>query len=313
MFVSDKFPTYELDSTKVDAHFLSWYFKYPPLWEQARKKSVGSAAVSKLTLNPPRFMHLTIPLPKLPEQQRIAGKIRRLSMSVHEAKILRMRAKREAGLLLSTVLGSLATGFGELGRLGDVLLDRPRNGWSARCDNADDGVPVLTLGAITGYRYQSANHKKTSLATDPTARYWLKAGDLLVTRSNTPELVGHAAIYDGRPHPCIYPDLMMRVAVDVTRADTRFAWYWLQTPIVRGYVGKKSKGTSPTMKKIGQRTVMEIPFPTGLSLSEQRIVVQRLDALQAKLDVLMTLQSETVDRLGALPRSVLDKAFTGEL
>jgi type I restriction enzyme S subunit len=53
MFVSDKFPTYELDRARVDERWLRWFFRYPPLWEQARTMSTGSAALSKLTLNPP--------------------------------------------------------------------------------------------------------------------------------------------------------------------------------------------------------------------------------------------------------------------
>ncbi len=57
-----------------------------------------------------------------------------------------------------------------------------------------------------------------------------------LTRSNTPDLVGHAAIYDGRPSPCIYPDLMMRLAVDEKRAHTRFVHVWLQSTCVREYV-----------------------------------------------------------------------------
>src|SRR5580704_3498665 len=54
MFVSDKFPTYQLDRSRVDERYLKWYFRYPPLWEEARKMSIGSAAISKLTLNPPK-------------------------------------------------------------------------------------------------------------------------------------------------------------------------------------------------------------------------------------------------------------------
>jgi len=54
MFVSDKFPTYEIDSEKADARYLAWYFRHHDLWEQARRKSKGSAAISKLTLNPPQ-------------------------------------------------------------------------------------------------------------------------------------------------------------------------------------------------------------------------------------------------------------------
>jgi type I restriction enzyme S subunit len=52
MFVSDKFPTYELDPRQVDENYLRWYFRDPRLWEQAKTLSTGSAAISKLTLTP---------------------------------------------------------------------------------------------------------------------------------------------------------------------------------------------------------------------------------------------------------------------
>jgi type I restriction enzyme, S subunit len=48
MFVSDKFPTYELDRSRIDEHFLRWYFRHPARWDEASRMSTGSAALSKL-------------------------------------------------------------------------------------------------------------------------------------------------------------------------------------------------------------------------------------------------------------------------
>lgn len=75
---------------------------------------------------------------------------------------------------------------------------------------------------MTGFEYRPSEFKRTSEPTDPDAHYWLQSGDLLMTRSNTERLVGHAAIYTGEPSPCIYPDLVMRLPVDRDVADTRF-------------------------------------------------------------------------------------------
>ena len=72
MYVSDKFPTYELDTSVVKPGYLRWYFRYSELWEQARGKSIGSAAISKLTLNPPQFLELNLPLPSMGDQARIS-------------------------------------------------------------------------------------------------------------------------------------------------------------------------------------------------------------------------------------------------
>jgi len=75
MYVSDKFPTYQLNEKKVDPRFLRWYFRYPALWGQARRMSTGSAALSKLTLNPPKFLELQVKLPPPRKQAEIASSL----------------------------------------------------------------------------------------------------------------------------------------------------------------------------------------------------------------------------------------------
>ena len=135
----------------------------------------------------------------------------------------------------------------------------------------------------------------------------------MITRSNTPELVGHAAIYDGRPSPCIYPDLMMRCKIRPEKADVTFVHLWLHSSIVREHIRQRAKGTSPTMKKIAQADVEEIPFPTNLTLDSQRGIVEKQQQLQSKLDDLIRLQAETAAELDSLLISILDKAFRGEL
>lgn len=313
MFVSDKFPTYTLDRSKVDERFLSWYFRYPPLWESARAMSTGSAAISKLTLNPPKFLLLTVPLPPFDEQQRIAELIEVMATQLLEANTLRQQAKIQAEAIVKSVLRRISEEIKPKGQLDDVLAVPPRNGWSAKCDNAYDGIPVLSLGAVTGFRYRSTEFKRTSLHARGDGHFWLNTGDLLITRSNTPELVGHAAIYDGNPSPCIYPDLMMKLTIDINRAYSRFVWYWLQSATVREFIYQNAKGTSPTMKKISQKTVMKIPFPSDLPLPEQHRIVKELDALRIETDALLHLQATTSVECDALLPSILDRAFRGEL
>ena len=312
MFVSDKFPTYELDRSQVDVDWLRWYFRFPPLWEQARTMSNGSAALSKLTLNPPKFLNLTMPLPSLDEQREVAAQLDKVSARVEEARSLQKDILAESASLLKTTLRRIATDVDVIGQLGEVLTGKPRNGWSAKCDNAEGGIPVLSLGAVTGFRYRASEFKRTSLYANPDGHFWLQPGDLLITRSNTPELVGHAAVYSGAPSPCIYPDLMMRLPLNLDRVDPTFVWYWLQSPPARDFIASKAKGTSSTMKKISQGVVMAIPFPTSLSLVEQRTIVESLDLLQSATDSLKTLQTEAAFELQALLPSVVSKVFSGK-
>lgn len=308
---SNEFPTFAPIQEKLEPRWFSWLTKTKDLWEQCDEKSRGTSGKNRI--RPERFLEIRIPLPPLPEQRRIVARIEELAVKIEEARGLRRKTVEEAEALMASAITRTLDSLHLDSCLGDVLLEKPRNGWSARCDNVETGIPILSLGAVTGFRYRENEFKRTSEPTSPDALYWLKDGDLLITRSNTPELVGHAAIYSGSPSPCIYPDLMMRLVINEERADKRFVHCWLRSVPVREYVSRVAKGTSPTMKKISQGTVMNIPFPSGLSLPEQRRIVAYLDDLQAKVDALKRLQAETAAELNALLPSVLDKAFKGEL
>ncbi len=313
MYVSDKFPTYELNSSRVDAEYLRWFFRHRDVWEQARLMSTGSAALSKLTLNPPQFLDLKIPLPSLADQGCIAIRIGELANKIEEARKTRSLASDELAALRRVNITACMQSLDADARLSDVLSAPPRNGWSPNCDNLESGTSVLTLSAVTGWNYNSSAFKRTSKPTNPDARYWAGEGDLLITRSNTPELVGHAAIYNGSPNPCIYPDLMMRVPVDPRKASTRFVWYWLQSARARDFVRRSAKGSSPTMKKISQSIVQQVPFPANLKLDVQQDIVRRIDALQASTNSIAAIQAETSSELKAILPAILDKAFKGGL
>ena len=275
--------------------------------------STGSAALSKLTLNPPKFLDLQIPLPQtLEEQTKIAGRIAAMAEKIALARALRERSLEEAEALNRSGASAILQAHPATRTLGDVLRHKPRNGWSPKCDNDIDGVAVLTFSAVTGWRYEPDTFKRTSLPTDPEAHYWLKAGDLLISRSNAPELVGHASIYSGDPSPCIYPDLIMKIVVDPAKAYVPFVWHWLQTTIVRDYIKKNAKGTSPTMKKISQGIVANIPFPAAIPAAEQRRIVDELNTLQVTIDKLKDVQSSSAAELAGLLPTILDQAFRNQ-
>ncbi len=312
MYGSVRFPTFRVDENRCYPPYLVNYFRTAGGREQLLRISPGSAGRNRV-LSLKRISEVFVALPALEEQRRVVARIDEVAARIDEVRTLQRQAAEEAQALGASSITRVLEGFPLDGCLGDVLLEKPRNGWSARCDNAESGTPVLTLRAITGYRYRASEFKRTREPTSPQAHYWLRDGDLLITRSNTPELVGHAAIYNGSPSPCIYPDLMMRLVVDEGHVDKRFVHYWLRSIPVREYIGRVARGTSPTMKKISQGAVMNIPFPSELALPEQHRIVAYLDGLEAKMDTLKLFQGETSTGLDALFPSVLDRAFKGEL
>jgi type I restriction enzyme S subunit len=294
----------------VDIHFLWWMLRSRFFQGLLFEYVPGGI---KTELKAKRLLPIPVPLPPIAEQKHIVMRIEKLAIQIQEARNLRQEVAEETAGLVRSSLHHWMKKIAVNGILSDVLESPPRNGWSANCDNADIGMPILSLSAVTGFQYRSSEFKRTSMHAAPDGHFWLKSGDLLITRSNTPELVGHAAIYNGTPSPCIYPDLMMRLN---TRGDIvfkRFVWYWLQSPLARDFIERKAKGTSPTMKKISQSIVMNIPFPTSIPIEKQKQIVAELDVLHAEVYKIKHLQIDSAAELDALLPAILDRAFKGEL
>jgi type I restriction enzyme S subunit len=309
--ITGNFWAFDIDHAVLESRYFDYLTKTPLFVDFCIRASDGTT--NRLYLQESKFLNMEISLPPIAEQRRIVARIEELAAKIEEARGLRESAIDQLEALYAATLSLI---FGETsvdGHLVDVLLDKPRNGWSARCDNMPHGIPVLSLGAVTGFNYRAHEFKRTSEPVSENAHYWLRSGDLLITRSNTPELVGHAAIYNGSPEPCIYPDLMMKLKIDEKKARKKFVHHWLASRTVRDFIQSNAKGTSPTMKKIAQGTVMNIPFPSNLSLQEQEELVIYFDDLKAQINQMKVFRENALKEFDALLPAILDKAFKGEL
>lgn len=155
--------------------------------------------------------------------------------------------------------------------LGSLLKEKPRNGYSPQESPGWEGLHALGLGCLTSEGFQPRQLK--NIPDSPMARrFLLKDGDLLVSRANTRELVGLAGRYRDVGHPCIYPDLMMRLPPDPQRCLPEFLEIFLLSDTARKHLRAGARGTSESMVKISAKTVEELPVPLP-SLPEQRRIV----------------------------------------
>ena len=194
-----------------------------------------------------------------------------------------------------------------------VLAVQPQNGWSPPAANhSDSGTPVLTLSSVTGFRFRPDKLKFTSASTDSRRNYWVKNGDFLITRSNTPELVGHVAIAAGISEPTIYPDLIMRMNPMPDHMMTEFLYYQMRTRALRKEITGRAQGANPTMKKISNGAVKTLPIAVP-PIAAQRAIVDSLNALAAETQRLESIYQRKLAALDALKKSLLHQAFTGQL
>jgi type I restriction enzyme S subunit len=265
-----------------------------------------------------------IPLPPLGEQRRIVMKLEELLGKVKAcqkrlAKIPVILKRFRQSVLAAACSGRLTADWrqekGQLNwlekTLGDLILEKPKNGYSAKPVKDRTPFRVLTLTATTSGKFKPEHFKYFDGPIEPDSDLWLQPDDILVQRGNTIEYVGVPAIYDGRPNEFIYPDLMMRLRAG-RDVDPMFLVFALSCERSRNYLRKKATGTAGTMPKINQHALISVPISVP-TFAEQSEVVRRVEALFKFANQIEQRYKSAQAQIDKLTQSILAKAFRGEL
>jgi len=309
--VSDKFPTYTADPSVVDPVFLAFHFRTHQLSRQAEILSQGAAAVSKLTLNPPQFWKLRIPIPDIAEQRRIS---KRLSEQVAQAEEIREAAMLQAKAAKALPASLLRQVFDsdEAMQWPTVPLGKVCEFLPARSIRSDGNTNVLavTTACLGETGFLPAGLKEARMDSADASETALRAGEILIARSNTPELVGRVAQYLGHPSPIVASDLTIRVWPTDPRIRGGFLAAYLSKLYTTGFWRQKAGGTSGTMKKITRRLLTEQTIPVP-SIAEQERLVQQLGERMAHTHRLREAAEAQLEAVNALPNLLLEEVFGG--
>jgi type I restriction enzyme S subunit len=260
-----------------------------------------------------QLRRLPVCLPPSAEQQRIIAALEdhlsRLTAADQSILTNLRRALRLRQSIVDQVLNNVSGASME--RLESLLAEPLRNGHSARASDTGEGIRTLTLTSVTRGEFTDLNTKHTVADPFRVRDLWLRPGDILVERANTPGLVGTSALYTGPSGWAIYPDLLIRIRVNGATTPG-YVQLILSTTRLRSYFRKNAKGLAGSMPKIDQDTLLraELPIP---SIEEQGRVVASVNAYKDAIDRLCREMEISRRRSSQLRRSLLAEAFAGRL
>jgi type I restriction enzyme S subunit len=203
--------------------------------------------------------------------------------------------------------------FSNIGRFQDVIIFKPRSGPSFPTHPDWEGKTVLMPSSVTGFGVKILKVEHGMGNELISEKDLLRTGDIIIARGNKPEQVGNAGVVPDKAQGWVCANLLMRLQVDETKVSPHFCIYWLRSPFMRRYIKQRITGTNPSIQKINQQIILNLPFPTSIELDTQDTIVAHLDEMQKKVDTLTQLRIAAVRELDALLPSILDKAFKGEL
>ncbi len=196
-------------------------------------------------------------------------------------------------------------------RLGDLAVE-VRNGISAKPD-ADAGTAILRISAV---RPMALNATDTRYLEGPASAwepYRLRRDDLLFTRYNgNPSLVGVCArVTLESDQVLVYPDKLIRVRLDERVVLPAFVERAVHVGASRAFIDGKTK-TSAGQVGISGGDLKEVPIRLP-PLDEQRRIVAKLEALQARSRRAREALDAVPSLLEKLRQSILAAAFRGDL
>ncbi|MFE0553014.1 restriction endonuclease subunit S [Streptomyces pilosus] len=297
-------------SAALETRYLRYYLEYAAHSAQLERFSTGSTIKH---LPQQLLREVPIPVPPLAEQQRIVEaleeQLSRLDAAVVSLEAGQRRTRGLESAALAVALEDVASA--PVKRLGDLLKEPLRNGHSAKATADSSGIRTLNLTAVTQGKFSDKNTKLTVADPYRVRDLWLTRGDILVQRSNTPDLVGTSAMYAGPDKWAIFPDLLIRVRVgeDVL---PEYVTLVLQSRRGRSYFKSRAKGLAGSMPKIDQSAIENFIIPVP-ALDEQKRVVaavreqtDRVSRVSAELD-------RALRRSVGLRNALLRTAFSGKL
>ena len=326
IMLSDKLLRFEFAS--VDPSFVLWLLRSPHGRKEIERLASGNQHGMR-NIGQEKIRIIRVPLPPLPEQKRIVAKLDDL--------LARSRATREALTSVLPLLDRYRQSVLAAAFRGDITAEwretrgtRSLHDWTTESlgglavangtaigpfgsnlkveDYRDTGVPLVFVRNI---RSEDFIDSRSRFVTPEKARslavHSVKAGDLLITKMGDPP--GDTAVYPPDRPPGIITSDCIRLS-PCPKTTSSFLRYWLRTDVMKNRMLEEVRGVAQQKMSLTRFRLVEVPLPP---LPEQREIVRRVDAAFARIAAVRALVDTQLARLDALDRSILARAFRGEL
>ena len=268
----------------------------------------GTEGAVFASMNKNDIQQIEIAVPAPSEQQRIVGILDEAFGGIATAKANAAKNLQNARALFESHLQAvLLSKKWKWKTLGDLCVG-VEYGTSAK-SKKEGKIAVLRMGNIQDGHLEWDNLVYSD-EKDEIKKYLLKHNDVLFNRTNSPKLVGKTAIYKSQM-PAIFAGYLIRIHRKEDLLDGDYLNYFLNSQIALAY-GKTVVISSVNQANINGAKLKGYPIPAP-SLSEQRIIVKKLDGLQEETKRLASLYQRKLAALEALKKSLLHQAFTGQL
>jgi type I restriction enzyme S subunit len=284
-----------------------WYLFYF-LWNNVDLlDSLGSGTTFK-ELSTKALSNVLIPTPPLPEQQRIVSIIDKAFEAIDKAIENTQKNLQNAKELFESYLNNVFEDGGDnwdAKRLGDVLVKTETVDPAKKPNQEFTYLDVSSVNKDT----KEIENVTVLLGKDAPsrARKLIRTNDVIFATVRPTHIRVAVITREYNEQVCSTGYFVLRAKEFLSN---NFVFYFLLTSGFNEQMEKLQKGASyPAVTDAEVKSIV-IPFP---SLKAQQTIVQKLEELKAESKNLESLYQQKLRDLGELKKSILNKAFAGEL
>ena len=278
---------------------------------------------------------MRLPVPPLPQQRVIADYLDRETARLDalvaaKERVLGLLAEKRHALITRAVTHGLdqkvplrdsgipwlseIPAHWTVGRL-RFLTQRIEQGWSPQAENREPTIDewgVLKLNAVAQGRFDDTAAKALPQDVEPQVDLEVLEGDFLITRSNTPSLVGDVCFVEVTRQRLMLCDLIYRLTLRTGLIDARFLGYFLILPVGGSQIEMDAHGTSASMVKISQEHIKDwlVPLPP---IDEQQALVVQLAREVDAIESVGKATERTIALLRERRTALIAAAITGQI
>lgn len=262
-----------------------------------------------------QMRHYPLAVPPLAEQERIVATIEQhfthldAIQSTLERGLRSVTALRTSLLTEVFMVGRTLPHNWELRKVGDVAnvqLGRQR---SPEHHSGPELRPYLRAANVTWDGINIEDVKEMNFDTGDFETYRLQPGDLLLNEaSGSPNEVGKPAVWNGEIEGCCFQNTLLRLqARDI---NPGYLYWYCYMAASTGRFGEAGRGVN--IRHLGKQGLAQFPIRVAPKGEQECIVTQLETQFQQSSDCETSIR-RALERANALRRSILAKAFSGQL
>lgn len=296
-------------TTKLNLRYLLYYFKYFEVQLQQKGTGTTFKAITQDIIK-----NLEIPVPPIPEQERIVSKIEELFSKLDASVAELQTAKEKLKVYRQAVLKEALEGDYPCVRLKEIATAFSGYAFKSKKYSSDGRYVVVKIGNVKPFRFDfSRDLTKTSEIDDNILnKYLLKKGDCLITMTGSrgKRDYGYVAMIEDQDN-YLLNQRVSALRFNDSVALPKFYEYVLSSPQYRnqffsyetGNVGQGNVG----IKALTEPTVI---CPT---LKTQEAIIQSIEFRLSLCDSIEQSIDTSLRQAEALRQSILKQAFEGAL